>query len=165
MTWQAQDRCHRIGQTREVHIYRLVSEKTIEENILTKSDQKRQLDHLAIQSGGFNTEFLQKFNPRELLGVQTGGSPPATPPPPLQFFWFSCLAPTSVLHSSVFFDNFVFRPDVASLLSWLSISYCMHWPGCQQNRFGMQQDAQVLVRNVIVPETHFVPSACMQIPI
>ena len=81
MTWQAQDRCHRIGQTREVHIYRLVSEKTIEENILTKSDQKRQLDHLAIQSGGFNTEFLQKFNPRELLGVQTGGSPPATPPP------------------------------------------------------------------------------------
>ena len=71
---QAQDRCHRIGQTREVHIYRLVSEKTIEENILTKSDQKRQLDHLAIQSGGFNTEFLQKFNPRELLGVQSAGS-------------------------------------------------------------------------------------------
>ena len=72
---QAQDRCHRIGQTREVHIYRLVSEKTIEENILTKSDQKRQLDHLAIQSGGFNTEFLQKFNPKELLGVQAGGEP------------------------------------------------------------------------------------------
>lgn len=67
---QAQDRCHRIGQTREVHIYRLVSERTIEENILAKSDQKRQLDHLAIQSGGFNTEFLQRFNPRELLGVQ-----------------------------------------------------------------------------------------------
>ena len=67
---QAQDRCHRIGQTREVHIYRLVSESTIEENILHKSDQKRQLDHLAIQSGGFNTDFLQKFNPRELLGIQ-----------------------------------------------------------------------------------------------
>ena len=67
---QAQDRCHRIGQTREVHIYRLVSESTIEENILHKSDQKRQLDHLAIQLGGFNTDFLQKFNPRELLGIQ-----------------------------------------------------------------------------------------------
>ena len=65
---QAQDRCHRIGQTREVHIYRLVSERTIEENILAKSDQKRQLDYLAIQSGGFNTEFLQKFNPGDLLG-------------------------------------------------------------------------------------------------
>ncbi|EFJ47501.1 hypothetical protein VOLCADRAFT_61396, partial [Volvox carteri f. nagariensis] len=55
MDAQAQDRCHRIGQTREVcvHIYRLVSENTIEENILRKSDQKRQLDYLAIQSGGF----------------------------------------------------------------------------------------------------------------
>ena len=49
---QAQDRCHRIGQTREVHIYRLVSEKTIEENILIKSDQKRHLDHLAIGCAG-----------------------------------------------------------------------------------------------------------------
>ena len=69
MHLQAQDRCHRIGQTREVHIYRLVTEHTIEENILRKSDQKRQLDHLAIQTGGFNTEFLTSFNPREILGL------------------------------------------------------------------------------------------------
>lgn len=47
----------------------MVAENTIEENILRKSDQKRQLDHLAIQSGGFNTEFLSKFNPREILGI------------------------------------------------------------------------------------------------
>ena len=66
---QAQDRCHRIGQTREVHIYRLVSERTVEENILLKSDQKRHLDYLAIQSGGFNTDFLTKINPRDLLGA------------------------------------------------------------------------------------------------
>ena len=71
---QAQDRCHRIGQTREVHIYRLVSEKTIEENILIKSDQKRHLDHLAIQSGGFNTDFLQKFSPQDLLGLKGAAS-------------------------------------------------------------------------------------------
>lgn len=58
MDAQAQDRAHRIGQTREVHIYRLVSEGTIEENILRKSVQKRQLDWLAIQSGGFTTETL-----------------------------------------------------------------------------------------------------------
>ena len=58
MDAQAQDRCHRIGQTREVHIYRLISEHTIEENILRKSDQKRHLDFLAIQSGGFNTDML-----------------------------------------------------------------------------------------------------------
>lgn len=79
---QAQDRCHRIGQTREVHIYRLVSERTIEENILTKSDQKRRLDHLAIQSGGFNTEhILQKFNPRELLGLKGARAPASARPP------------------------------------------------------------------------------------
>jgi SNF2 family DNA or RNA helicase len=63
-----QDRCHRIGQTREVHIYRLISANTIEENILRKSDQKRQLDWLAIQSGGFNTEMLAKLN----LGKRNG---------------------------------------------------------------------------------------------
>lgn len=62
MDAQAQDRCHRIGQTREVHIYRLVSDNTIEENILRKSDQKRQLDWLAIQSGGFTTDMLEKVS-------------------------------------------------------------------------------------------------------
>jgi hypothetical protein len=41
-----------------VHIYRLVSEHTIEESILRKSNQKRHLDHLAIQSGGFTTAGL-----------------------------------------------------------------------------------------------------------
>ncbi len=33
---QAIDRCHRIGQTKEVHVYRLVSEDTIEENIIER---------------------------------------------------------------------------------------------------------------------------------
>ncbi|XP_023802713.1 helicase SWR1-like, partial [Cyanistes caeruleus] len=43
MDAQAQDRCHRIGQTRDVHIYRLISERTVEENILKKANQKRLL--------------------------------------------------------------------------------------------------------------------------
>ncbi|KAJ6704488.1 HELICASE SRCAP [Salix viminalis] len=67
MDQQAQDRCHRIGQTREVHIYRLISESTIEENILKKANQKRALDHLVIQSGGYNTEFFKKLDPMELF--------------------------------------------------------------------------------------------------
>ena len=60
MDAQAQDRAHRIGQTREVHIYRMVCKGTIEENILQKSMQKRELDHFAIQAGNFNTEHFTK---------------------------------------------------------------------------------------------------------
>ncbi|CAN6451944.1 unnamed protein product [Victoria cruziana] len=67
MDQQAQDRCHRIGQTREVHIYRLVSVSTIEENILKKANQKRALDDLVIQSGSYNTEFFKKLDPMELF--------------------------------------------------------------------------------------------------
>ncbi|GMN55899.1 hypothetical protein TIFTF001_025008 [Ficus carica] len=67
MDQQAQDRCHRIGQTREVHIYRLISESTIEENILKKANQKRALDDLVIQSGGYNTDFFRKLDPMELF--------------------------------------------------------------------------------------------------
>ncbi|KAJ0503173.1 putative DNA helicase chromatin remodeling SNF2 family [Helianthus annuus] len=67
MDQQAQDRCHRIGQTREVHIYRLISESTIEENILKKAKQKRALDDLVIQSGEYNTEFFKKLDPMELF--------------------------------------------------------------------------------------------------
>ncbi|XP_010487008.1 PREDICTED: protein PHOTOPERIOD-INDEPENDENT EARLY FLOWERING 1 isoform X3 [Camelina sativa] len=67
MDQQAQDRCHRIGQTREVHIYRLISESTIEENILKKANQKRALDNLVIQNGEYNTEFFKKLDPIELF--------------------------------------------------------------------------------------------------
>jgi SNF2 family DNA or RNA helicase len=56
---QAQDRCHRIGQTREVNIYRLISEDTIEENIFKKALQKRELDDLAIQKGRFNLNSFE----------------------------------------------------------------------------------------------------------
>ncbi|KAI0854104.1 SNF2 family N-terminal domain-containing protein [Daldinia vernicosa] len=49
MDKQCQDRCHRIGQTRDVHIYRLVSEHTIEANILRKASQKQMLDDIVIQ--------------------------------------------------------------------------------------------------------------------
>merc|ERR1712012_905997 len=49
MDAQAQDRCHRIGQTRDVHIYRLVSERTVEENILKKANQKDFLETLPLR--------------------------------------------------------------------------------------------------------------------
>lgn len=67
MDAQAQDRAHRIGQTRDVHIYRLVSEHTVEENILKKAQQKRHLDFLVMAEGQFTTDFFSKASLRELM--------------------------------------------------------------------------------------------------
>ncbi|TEA19713.1 Helicase SWR1 [Colletotrichum sidae] len=68
MDKQCQDRCHRIGQTRDVHIYRLVSEHTIEANILRKASQKQMLDDVVIQEGSFTTDYFNKLSVRDVLG-------------------------------------------------------------------------------------------------
>ncbi|GMF79649.1 unnamed protein product [Aspergillus oryzae] len=68
MDKQCQDRCHRIGQTRDVHIYRFVSEYTIESNILRKANQKRMLDDVVIQEGEFTTDYFAKLDVREVIG-------------------------------------------------------------------------------------------------
>ena len=72
---QCMDRAHRIGQTRDVHIYRFVSEHTIEENMLRKANQKRRLDQMVIQQGQFTTEHLAKNDWRDMLdgGTSLGG--------------------------------------------------------------------------------------------
>jgi len=67
MDKQCQDRCHRIGQTRDVHIYRLISEHTIEANILRKANQKRMLDDVVIQEGEFTTDYFNKIPVRDVL--------------------------------------------------------------------------------------------------
>lgn len=59
MDKQAQDRCHRIGQTKTVHIYRLISVNTIEENIFKKSLQKRDFGGMIIE-GNFDMEIFMK---------------------------------------------------------------------------------------------------------
>ncbi|XP_063789100.1 helicase SRCAP [Pseudophryne corroboree] len=70
MDAQAQDRCHRIGQTRDVHIYRLVSERTVEENILKKAQQKRMLGDMAIEGGNFTTAYFKQHTIRELFDME-----------------------------------------------------------------------------------------------
>ena len=59
MDKQCQDRSHRIGQTRDVHIYRLVSESTVEVNIMRRARQKTRLDEVVIQEGQFTTDHFQ----------------------------------------------------------------------------------------------------------
>lgn len=67
MDKQCTDRAHRIGQTRDVHIYRFVSEHTIESNILRKASQKQMLDDVVIQEGDFTTDYLTKVTYRDML--------------------------------------------------------------------------------------------------
>lgn len=71
MDKQCQDRCHRIGQTRDVHIYRFVSEFTIESNILRKANQKRMLDDVVIQEGEFNTDYITR-DTRDMIDTDEG---------------------------------------------------------------------------------------------
>ncbi len=70
MDKQCQDRCHRIGQTRDVHIYRFVSEHTIEANILRKANQKRMLDDVVIQEGEFTTDYFNKGSAKDMFDDQ-----------------------------------------------------------------------------------------------
>ncbi|KAG6881112.1 hypothetical protein C0992_001799, partial [Termitomyces sp. T32_za158] len=53
MDAQAQDRAHRIGQTKPVLIFRLVSAHTIETKIMQRATEKRQLEALVIAKGKF----------------------------------------------------------------------------------------------------------------
>ena len=53
---QAQDRAHRIGQKKEVRIFRLVTEKSIEEHILARAREKLEIDKKVIQGGRFDNK-------------------------------------------------------------------------------------------------------------
>lgn len=48
---QAMDRAHRIGQTKQVKVFRFITENAIEEKVLERATQKLRLDQLVIQQG------------------------------------------------------------------------------------------------------------------
>ena len=54
MDRQAEDRAHRIGQKNEVRVYRLITISRVEEGILSKAEEKKDLDELIIKAGEFN---------------------------------------------------------------------------------------------------------------
>ncbi|EPB88712.1 hypothetical protein HMPREF1544_04471 [Mucor circinelloides 1006PhL] len=56
---QAQDRAHRIGQTKEVRIYRLVTSNSIEEKVLATAQHKLEMDGMVIQAGKFDNRSTE----------------------------------------------------------------------------------------------------------
>lgn len=63
---QAQDRCHRIGQSKPVVIYRLVTTNTIDQRIVERAAAKRKLEKMVIHKGRFKSgmeNFSDKFKP------------------------------------------------------------------------------------------------------
>lgn len=53
---QAMDRAHRIGQTRNVIVYRFATRNTVEQQLLESAEAKRRLEKLVIRKGGVRND-------------------------------------------------------------------------------------------------------------
>ena len=71
---QAMDRAHRIGQTKQVVVYRFVTEESVEEKVLERAAQKLRLDQLVIQQGRAQTAAKAQANKDELLTMIQHGA-------------------------------------------------------------------------------------------
>ncbi|KAK3146253.1 hypothetical protein QOZ80_3BG0263630 [Eleusine coracana subsp. coracana] len=71
MDLQAMDRCHRIGQTRPVHVYRLATSHSVEGRIIKKAFGKLKLEHVVIGKGQFeqNSAKPNALDEAELLAL------------------------------------------------------------------------------------------------
>ncbi len=58
MDAQATDRAHRIGQSRDVNVYQLVTKGTIEERIVKRAQQKKMVQSTVYEGASFN--FFKK---------------------------------------------------------------------------------------------------------
>ena len=57
---QAEDRCHRVGQKKEVTVYKLIVNDTVEENMLKLAENKLQLDQTISAEGAEEAKFEEK---------------------------------------------------------------------------------------------------------
>ena len=64
---QAVDRIHRIGQDKEVHVYRLVAEGTIEEKVMQLKESKAALFDAVVGEGEFASAAMTAEDVRELF--------------------------------------------------------------------------------------------------
>jgi SWI/SNF-related matrix-associated actin-dependent regulator of chromatin subfamily A member 5 len=70
---QAQDRAHRIGQKKQVRVFRLITEGTVEEKIVERADRKLYLDAAVIQQGRL-AEQNKSLSKDEVMGMVKFGA-------------------------------------------------------------------------------------------
>ncbi|GAB6031698.1 hypothetical protein CHUAL_009450 [Chamberlinius hualienensis] len=63
---QAMDRAHRLGQTKQVTVYRLICKGTIEERILQRAREKSEIQRMVISGGNFKPDTLK---PTEVVSL------------------------------------------------------------------------------------------------
>ena len=73
MDLQAMDRAHRIGQMKQVRVYRLVTENTVDEKIVERAAVKLRLDRMVIQQGRL-ADSKQNLGKDEMLGMIRHGA-------------------------------------------------------------------------------------------
>ena len=71
---QAMDRAHRIGQTKQVVVFRFITENAIEEKVLERAAQKLRLDQLVIQQGRAQQQAKNAASKDELLNMIQHGA-------------------------------------------------------------------------------------------
>ncbi|CAL8083605.1 unnamed protein product [Orchesella dallaii] len=69
MDLQAMDRAHRIGQTKQVKVFRFITESTVEEKIVERAEIKLRLDKLVIQQGRLVDNKTNQLNKDEMLNM------------------------------------------------------------------------------------------------
>ena len=60
MDLQAQDRAHRIGQKKDVRVFRIITQTPVEEKILSRATEKLQMNELVVEAGKFDKSGQKK---------------------------------------------------------------------------------------------------------
>lgn len=68
------DRAHRIGQMKQVRVFRLITENTVEEKIVERAEVKLRLDKLVIQQGRLVDSKQNQLNKDEMLNMIRHGA-------------------------------------------------------------------------------------------
>lgn len=71
---QAMDRAHRIGQKKQVRVFRLITENTVDEKVVERAEVKLRLDRLVIQQGRLTDNKANQLSKEERLQMIQHGA-------------------------------------------------------------------------------------------